>query len=624
MRHYFHRFSILSLLLLGTPPVAGAAEMYNPSIPLLPTQVSELSPWYSTTPYYSNTYTRNSRPVFRSTTRRLQPGSSSSSYSSTTSTSTPVVSSRRYFSPSYRRPSGSASRTTGTLVQTTSDSRVTATVRPYRQRQDIQTVDESTIDVFQIGFAHGTITRSTQFQEPILIEGMKFRLSSLGEGSVDFRRYAIDINGQDITFEEDGTLSIDLDNVRLSRGSSTSFDVRLRVDDADAVPHFYRRFTLSIEDITAQTEYSLADVPVRIIGTTISNDIVWNPIPNVNQSPVFSGRPIQIFGRSLSTGESAFVASLDFQANYDDIYIEDITVRDSLSGGAIDTWVSSVRLYDQDTGQIIATSRFTNGVAHFNLNRNQFVIPRNSTRRMAVEVVVSSYVSPGISGTDFQIDIDADDVTAFGIGSGRELSASEKNFSTSAQTFSVSHGGGISISTATISQPYGFGATGNLEQVFRFSIRNNGDSGINLARVSFDIDLGGVSLVNGASSLQLKETDARAQSSGQVFGTTSYDSSGKAVFDASSPIYIGGKREAYFVLSLQMEDIAPIADNDFVALKLLGDSSSNRGTLTQVRSAGANFIWADSNNTGSDGYSSGYLLPGLPTNTISVYRDGRR
>ncbi len=88
-------------------------------------------------------------------------------------------------------------------------------------------------------------------------------------------------------------------------------------------------------------------------------------------------------------------------------------------------------------------------------------------------------------------------------------------------------------------------------------------------------------------------------------------------FDAKNEIYIPAHSTQEFALRVALKNTGT---NRYIGVKVLGDSSLNRGTLSNLKSSGANFIWSDHSGAphvpGSGDWLSGYLFPGLPTQTL--------
>ena len=156
-------------------------------------------------------------------------------------------------------------------------------------------------------------------------------------------------------------------------------------------------------------------------------------------------------------------------------------------------------------------------------------------------------------------------------------------------------------------------------QDYYFEITNPSNKSIELGRISLATGIKGVVLTGGVNSNTVQI--ARVVDGGMIYGTNfelvSNDLS-KLVFDASSPISVRGKSVAKFALLMNLDDSAGNPDSDYVYAKILSDAGSAKGTFTDLRSIGYNFIWSDvtasPHSENSRDWISGYLLSGLPTN----------
>ena len=100
----------------------------------------------------------------------------------------------------------------------------------------------------------------------------------------------------------------------------------------------------------------------------------------------------------------------------------------------------------------------------------------------------------------------------------------------------------------------------------------------------------------------------------------------KITFDFPTEFYLSRNNAVQFGLQLKLNDVSGNNDSDSIAVKILGDGVYTNGTLSSVRSSGANFIWSDTSarmhSTTTSDWFSGYLVSGLPSNTVVVKRFG--
>ncbi len=222
-----------------------------------------------------------------------------------------------------------------------------------------------------------------------------------------------------------------------------------------------------------------------------------------------------------------------------------------------------------------------------------------------------------IQNTQFRLLIDPSDVEVWGIGSGREVPSNQKTITLDSQTFFVTQGGGNAGIQPSANQPSLF-ATGNLSNVYRFKITNNGNQEISIGRFTMEIYPSGMDFISlGSGNFALFESfgghDARKSSfNTQVIGSKTVR------FDAQNEIYIPARGSREFSLRVALKNTS--GSNRSIAIKILGDETLSKGTLASMKAGGANFVWSDQSggphtSTSADWFS-GYLFPGLPTDTF--------
>ncbi|MCF7812387.1 hypothetical protein K9M59_02210 [Candidatus Gracilibacteria bacterium] len=507
------------------------------------------------------------------------------------------------------------------------DHQLTVHVNSIRPNQDVSSITSQPIRVFQIGVSNNSRGVGTDFVEPVLLDTLTFQMfsnSGIASDPTNFSLVLEGVEGQEFEFEQNGEVTLRFQKARLAQGDSLSFNVALKVDDPSFTPHVPGSLRLRLFRTTAVTESSQQSVRTILTGSPISDYISFDPAPQTTGTPQFSGTPHQIFGKTLSASEEATVLALNFSAHYDDMYIREITLEDTLSNGGVDSFINKIEAINSSTGEVLDTARFTNGRAHFQFSR-RFLIPRNSQRQIHFDVQTASRINTGNQSSQFRLQLDPADIEVWGIGSGSEIPLSNKNFSVQTDTFVVvQSGGGMRVSPA--SQPNGFAVSNNLNQVYRFQISNPSNQDVSLGRITLNITLSGLSYPGGRSAddFQIKQIYGGQEVSGTSF-TPSLGSGNTVTFDTGTELLINRHSQVELALKLQLEDEPGDVDADSVAVQVLGDSSSMSGTLSEVRSNGANFIWSDHSGrphtTQSKDWLSGYLVNGLPTNTVVVKRN---
>jgi hypothetical protein len=471
---------------------------------------------------------------------------------------------------------------------------------------------------------------STNYTEPLKLETLTFQMYSHTGIADDPRNFALlleEIEGQEFEFDRNGNVTLRFTNARLARGEDFVFYVSLRVDDPDNTPHINGSLRVRVLDATARTEQSLSSVSPVITGTPLSDQIAFTPVARTTGNTVLSGIPTtQIFGRMLSGGETAAVLALNFEAAYDDMLIEEITVRDTLSDYAIDSFVEKITVKENGTGRTLGWGRFSRGKARIHFSR-PIQVPRNNEARIYFEVQLSNRINVMGQNTEFKLNVDPSDVEVYGIGSGKNIPNGNKNFSFQSEKFLVVDSGGSMKISASGAQPDGFTAQEWSEPIYRFFIHNPSDDDISIGRLSFEIRPMGVQFPNGISvdDFELKRVIENREVNGTDFVPVSI-SGNTVVFDTPTEFLLYRHNMAEFTLKAKLENTGKISDNDSVSTRILGDSSLAKGTLANVRSGGTNFIWSDHSGrphtTGSEDWLSGYLVRGLTTNFSVLRRDG--
>ncbi len=526
-----------------------------------------------------------------------------------------------------------------TSIPTIPSSKIlSVSVLSTQQNQPIYSIDQTPIKIFKLGINNKTVAKSTDFVEALKLDTLTFQMFSNTGIATDPRMFELGVRGSSDTdptyfqFESDGTVTLKFHNARVAKGEGMEFDINVRVESPANTPRVPGAFRLRLLSATASTEQTGTAVSAQIIKNALSDTITFTPGVQVSEgeTPVVESRPVssEIFGRIVSAGEKVFALALNFEAHYDDMLIQEITVRNTTGGADIDKFVSSIYAIDTVSGQTLGQSKFTQGKATFRFF-SPIRVNREQERHIGFRVLIGNRVDTGRYDTRFKLDVASSDVIVQGVGSGRELSDSYKNFSANTHTFlAVQSGGGFEIAPSA-TQPDGFSATESMERVYQFKIINPDDKEISIGRLSFDIRLSGVEFSGGMSAddFQLKQIQRGREVEGAAF-TPTVSSSNVVVFDAGTEFYIPRHGEVELVLKTKLADISGgNSDMDSVSVQVLGDSTLSTGSLSTVRSNNASLIWSDHSGRphtlDSTDWISGYLITGVPTETTRNYRSGR-
>ena len=505
-----------------------------------------------------------------------------------------------------------------------SQASVTARVTSIRPRESVHTITTQPIDIFTIGVENTTARTSTTFIESVLLDEASFRLYSNSGIAEDVQNLELEIAGETVSFDADGCVTVQFHNVRLPRGESLSFPVSIKIKDPNVVSHIPGTLRLRIDRMTARGELSQNVVAVKLRGTTNSYKIVFDPVSTLtgSNSHVSGNTYTQISGGMLSAGEEAYVLAANFSASYDDLNIREITLRNTLTGSDIDPFIDRVSARDLSTGKVVATGRFSNGAVKLHFTSPVFV-GRNQQAHIGFQVHVADPFPHSSLDARFQLDTFPADVVVESKTTGRELSDAQKTFSVDSEPFSISRGR-MTISPAGTQYSFAVG-TDTPETVFRFLV-NGGQSDAAIGRISFGVYPSGCVFDGGSldpSDIEL----VRIHGSQQYQESANITASGNTVIvDFPTEFYVSKNNTVEFGLRVKLDEVSGNADADSVAVKILGDSVYASGTLSAVRSTGSHFIWSDTSarmhSVSTTDWASGYLVSGVPSNTVVVKRFG--
>lgn len=618
MKKFIITFSFLALFAGIFPSTASAYKVYTGKVTPGERNTSTIRSWgYRPFQYRaqrrSNTRTSN---LPTTTTRRASTRKNYSRYNrytrrpSTTRTS--------------RYPSRSQSyRSSYNTSQNQSSARVF--VNPQPQRQPLESLSNATIDVMEVGVRHESGRRSSlYFQEAFVVDSMRFQMYAQSGIARDPEDFELVIEDQSVPFERDGSVNIQLKNARVTSGDSLSFSVGVRFRDPDLISHENGNFRLRLMEANVIKETSFQSVPVRIVGQANSQVVAFQPTLGISGgggTGVFTTVPTNdIFSSSLQAGQKATVMALGLGAQYDDLSIESLTLRNTTSGSLIDNLVDKVEAVDAKTGEILGSTRFIGGKAEFDFIP-QVYIRRNARRDLAFVVHVADTLPTQSGNASFTLDVGPADIDVRSVSTGNNVVIGSGHISVRKNTYLVVN---AAVSVTTNNQPDWLNTSGSFGSLFRFQVHNPGSKEISLGRVTFGLYPTGVSYPGGISpdDFELRRLVNGREVSNVSFVATS--ASGQTVtFDSTDEVYVDPGRTAEFVLKAKLENVGG-TQGDSVGVQVLGDTSYGGGTLGGLRTSGANFIWSDHSGrphvSGSSDWFNGYLMNGVPSQTIGIRR----
>lgn len=503
-------------------------------------------------------------------------------------------------------------------------STVNATIKAIQPRESVHTITTDPVNVFQIGVRNATQKSSLTFSEALLLDKATFVLFSNTGITEDVRDLELDIEGASADFNADGTVTVRFQNARLAQGESLYFNVSVRIKDPNTTPHVPGTLRLRLKEMTAVGESSQKLIDVRLLGTTTSSQIVFDPVSTVTGTNTsFSGNSYtSISGGTIAAGEKKYVLSTNFSAYYDDFSIREITLRNTLTGGNIDSFINSVQVIDMRTGESVATGRFVNGAAKLVLSPRVFV-GRSQNVRLGFQVMVADTIQNSGIDSRFELGIAPEDILVESRTTGRPLADANKQFSVDSAVFSISQG---RMAIAPAGQQYPFATDiGSPDTIFRFLV-NSGPSEVSLGRVSFAVYPDGCTFDGGvldASDVKLVRINGSRQENQSVNVTAAGNT---ITLDFPTEFYLYKNSSVEFGLQVALDNLPGNSDSDLVSIRILGDSTHQTGTLAAVRAAGSNFIWSDlsarMHNTTTTDWYSGHLVSGLPGQNVIVMRFG--
>ncbi len=518
----------------------------------------------------------------------------------------------RYSNSSYRQNS-SISR----------EPRLRAQILAVRPRKAIHEITEQAIKIFEVGVRLDAKKDSSTYQESVILGKAKFKLFKNRGIAADVRGFVLVVKGEEFNFQGDGTVIVPLSQVRLSRGKNFTFDVNLRVKDSLMTPHVRGELLLRMEEITAYGETSDKKMIGHMYGSLVSHKLIFDPVPYINpgyNSNVEFNEYTTIYGKTLEEGEKALVLIGKFSANYDDLYLREVTLRNTLTGSNIDPLIDEIKAIDLKTGAVLDTARFTAGEANLRFSPNVFV-GRGDQVRIGFQIEVEDPLNHTALDARFQLGLEPEDLVVQSVTTGNMLPDSAKHFSIESEEFVIAQGK-MAVSPSAQQHPFAVG-TNRPETVFRFTI-GGGES--ELGRVSLDAYLGGLEFMDGSLSGDDVEL-VRIVGNREYDQSVTVDASGnKITLDFITP-FIKSKDEIIeFGLKLALDNLSGSNVTDLVSVRILDDVVYQQGTLFDVRATGANFVWSDrsarNHSVTTSDWGSGYLVSGLPSNTTVVKRFG--
>ena len=490
-------------------------------------------------------------------------------------------------------------------------------INPITRNSEIQIIDSTPIQLFEINFSQPRTNDSFSFPHVSHVNKLTFDIIDNAGLVSDPSKLQININKEKFNFKKNGTVTVKLNNARILSGKDLSLNVAINIEDANAIPHNPGFIQVRLKDVEAYNKSTYQKIQTITKGNRLSDIIKWNPIPQVTSNTSLEGQIHRIEGRTLHAGENECVLSTKFEAHHDDMRIQNIIVTDKLSGKAIDTWSYRLRAYDTTNGDILGDSRFLGGQAKFTF-RPPLHIERNQAKTIGYRIYLNNRINPSTQIPEFKLDIQPNHVTVYGVGSGREIPIANRYFNTQTESFVIANTG-IQVLPSP-KQPNHLITNQTLNDVYRFKIKNTGRQDLSIARISTNVWLESMEYPEGIS-----DDDFRLVliNKNQIISTNQFTStvksSSKIAFDAITEITIPEGTEQEFGIQVALTDQDGKQDQNSISIKLLNDSKLTKSTLKTLQAEARNFIWSDHtdrlHSINSSDFISGYKVSGLPTNT---------
>jgi hypothetical protein len=524
----------------------------------------------------------------------------------TTSTSRPTraVSRSRYLSRYYARRK----------AQNNKASKLRVNVHATKPQKVIHKIESTPVKIFDIGVKQDK--SSQYYREAVVLDSAKFKMFNNSGIAQDAREFSLLVNGEYYDFEQDGTVEVELSEIRIPQGEDFSFEVKIGLNDLN-IPHVPGQFMVRLEELVGYGELSHKKVEGTIYGSAVSKAIEYDPAPYAsnNTSLIQLQEEATIYGRTLESGEKAFVLVGRFAANYDDIYIRRITLRNSLTGNNLDSLIYQVKAFHLETGAELDSTRFVNGAAEFRFSPEVFV-GRNNNVRIGFQVEVEDPLERSSVDTRLKLKIEPEDLIAQSASTGNDLSNANKMFTVDSEIFTIARGRMV-LNPSENQYSYAVG-TNRPETVYRFKMSG---ADVSVGRLSMDVYPSGLDFRDG--SLTADDVKFVAiQGNREYEQDVNVEIDGNVIhidFDEPYDLY---RDTVEYGLQLALDDIPGNNDSDSLAIRLLGDSNYNKGTLSAMRNGGYNFVWVDdaSARPSKAIWMTGYRVSGLPANTVVVKR----
>lgn len=506
------------------------------------------------------------------------------------------------------------------------NSSITTTVKKFRTK-NIYEINAEPIDIMQVSFYHRGNRSRSSFTEPARISKATFEIIDNSGIVEDFENISLLVNDNEFRFDERGEVTVQFQNLRLPVNTREALSIGIKVFDPLNTPSVNGNMRVRLKDISAYGESNYEPVQTRIIGSRVSDTITFDPsiISSTNTSSNSVGNVstiINLYGKMLSAGQSEYVMALELEANYDDFFLDEMTVTDMVSNGGVDSFIDRLDVINLRTNERLSSTKFINGKAVFNFPQ-RVIIYRNQALNLGFKVHLKGTLPSSAINNQFRLNVTPADVTLYSANTGNRVPDGNKNFGIRNETFTVAQNG-LSIVPNSETVPDLVVNAGYKTLVHALTVTSYGKKRAAIGRMSFDVYLSGLDFAGGSISSDDFELVLMSGKRHNTIPYTATTNGSMVQFTFETPLEIYRNETTKLGLKVALENTGASSNNDSASVRILGDSSLQVGTLAEVEARGSNFIWSDysarPHSVNSSDWISGYLIPGIPSNAYKVKR----
>ena len=464
----------------------------------------------------------------------------------------------------------------------------------------------------QNGVSKGICTKSSI--NNMIFEKAYFTIKSTNN-TMNYDDIQLIIDNQAYAFNASGKLTVPL-NIRLSKCSSLSYDISLAPTNSNAYGTLDGSYKVQLTGVDAWSEKNKKLINPLLKGTLESSAIGFTQVVYEGLGDSIGGVGDAIYGRHLTVSEEAKVLHMRLKPDWTDVYLDSLTVVNTLNNGASEQLEKAI-LKDDSTGTVLDEAYFINDKAVFSMQN--VLIKRRTNASLSVYVKVKNTLSNSINKT-FKIDYNTMNLVS---SSGYDIDSTMLSIVTQPDIFTLGNGT-IAVSKSSLQPTDLVTIAGTPTPVYNFTLTNTSQNVVSVNRMSFAISMNGIDFDGGLST---DDVELMRIHNGSEIGTMMFIpsfSNNIIRLDSTEDIIISPNTSIEYTLKLKMVDVAPYTQNDAIVIQMLGDNTSSTGTLSTLQTANKNFIYSDlsapMHTMMSSDYRSGDVNMGLPSAFTTLYR----